>query len=210
MTRKNKGKHSTKYTLHKYNPQGQGAGQHNIIAAGLATALVATAVAGGTSVAASAAAMAEEINKPVTHTAARVNNNTDRNANDFPTPKIPWDKNDFTWGTWSDDATKTITGFSDSGKQKIIDNNGVLVIPEGTTIIDSYAFWRNRLTSVKIPKGVKVIGNSAFYENRLTNIVIPEGVEKIGDDAFRNNQLVSAVISKGVKTIGQNAFSNNR
>lgn len=209
MTRKNKGKHSTKYTLRKYNPQGV-LGQHNIIAAGLATALVATAVAGGTSVATSAAAMAEEINNPVTHTAARVNNNTDRNANDFPTPKIPWDKMDFTWDTWSDDATKTITGFSDSGKQKIIDNNGVLVIPEGVEKIENFAFWRNRLTSVEIPKGVKVIGNSAFYENRLTNIVIPEGVENIGDDAFRENQLVSAVISKGVKTIGQNAFSKNR
>ena len=64
--------------------------------------------------------------------------------------------------------------------------NGVAIIPQGTTIIDDYAFFGcQELTSVVIPEGVTTIGESAFREcSALTNIVFPNTITHIGDLAF--------------------------
>ena len=64
--------------------------------------------------------------------------------------------------------------------------NGIAIIPQGTTIIDDYAFFGCQdLTTVVIPEGVTTIGESAFRECRaLTNVVFPNTITHIGDLAF--------------------------
>lgn len=84
-----------------------------------------------------------------------------------------------------------------------------IVIPEGVTKIDSYAFYEcENLSSVTIPEGVKEIGDSAFYGcSNLSSVTIPEGVDEIGDLAFYGCENLSSVtIPEGVEVIGDSAF----
>lgn len=85
-----------------------------------------------------------------------------------------------------------------------------IIIPEGTTAIEPYAFLGyTALTSITIPKSVTEIGYNAFSGcTGLTSIVVPEGVTKIGDAAFlRCTGLKSIVIPKSVTTIGEHVFN---
>ena len=61
-----------------------------------------------------------------------------------------------------------------------------LVIPDGITTINDYAFYRcSSLTSVVIPDSVTTIGDYAFYYcSSLTGVVIPDSVTTIGNSAF--------------------------
>lgn len=65
-------------------------------------------------------------------------------------------------------------------------NDGVGIIPEGTTMISDNAFYGcTDLTSVTIPDSVRIIGFDAFAGcSGLTKIVIPQSVENIRDRAF--------------------------
>ena len=60
------------------------------------------------------------------------------------------------------------------------------VIPDGVTIINSFAFEAcQNLTSITIPDSVKEIGEDSFYGcTGLTSITIPDSVKEIGEDAF--------------------------
>ena len=64
--------------------------------------------------------------------------------------------------------------------------NGVAIIPQGTTIINDYAFFGCQdLTTVVIPEGVTTIGGSAFRNcSALTHVVFPSTINHIGDLAF--------------------------
>ena len=64
--------------------------------------------------------------------------------------------------------------------------NGVAIIPQGTTIINDYAFFGCQdLTTVVIPEGVTTIGESAFRDcSSLTHVVFPSTINHIGDLAF--------------------------
>ena len=64
--------------------------------------------------------------------------------------------------------------------------NGVAIIPQGTTIINDYAFFGCQdLTTVVIPEGVTTIGESAFREcSQLSHVVFPSTINHIGDLAF--------------------------
>lgn len=64
--------------------------------------------------------------------------------------------------------------------------NGVAIIPQGTTIINDYAFIGCQdLTTVVIPEGVTTIGGSAFREcSQLSHVVFPSTINHIGDLAF--------------------------
>ena len=64
--------------------------------------------------------------------------------------------------------------------------NGVAIIPQGTTIINDYAFFGCQdLTTVVIPEGVTTIGGSAFREcSLLSHVVFPSTINHIGDLAF--------------------------
>ena len=64
--------------------------------------------------------------------------------------------------------------------------NGVAIIPQGTTIIEDRAFFGCQdLTTVVIPEGVTTIGESAFREcSQLSHVVFPSTINHIGDLAF--------------------------
>ena len=59
-------------------------------------------------------------------------------------------------------------------------------VPEGTRVIGTDAFSRNRrLTEVILPASLRTIEDYAFYKMRsLTSMNIPEGVEEVGAYAF--------------------------
>lgn len=116
-----------------------------------------------------------------------------------------WEKDDFTY----EDDGKTITGFSEKGKEKL-KNNKELIIPEGVTKIGDDAFHANELTNVIIPESVITIGWRAFSNNQLTEVIIPNAVTTIGHEAFQYNQLADLTLGKSLTTIEYNAFSVNQ
>ena len=72
--------------------------------------------------------------------------------------------------------------------------DGVCIIPEGTTEIESYAFFdKGALTNIVIPDSVTEIGESAFKSCGLTSVVIPDSVTKIGDDAFSDCRALTRI-----------------
>ena len=84
-----------------------------------------------------------------------------------------------------------------------------LVIPNGITKIDNYAFINcASITSIDIPNRVTSIGNSAFSGcNSLYSINIPNRVTSIGEYAFYNcGSLTSLSIPISVTSIGNGAF----
>ena len=85
-----------------------------------------------------------------------------------------------------------------------------LVIPDGITAINNYAFRNcSSLTSIVIPDSVITIGDYAFYgRSGLISIVIPDSVITIGSSAFYScHSLISVTIGSGVTSIGSSAFS---
>ena len=70
-----------------------------------------------------------------------------------------------------------------------------LVIPEGVTSINHYAFSGcNGITSVELPKSLTNIGIQAFFEcTSLTQITIPSNVTYIGRNAFQGCEYLTSV-----------------
>lgn len=85
-----------------------------------------------------------------------------------------------------------------------------VVLPEGLTSINKYAFYEfENLVNINIPKSVTSIGYSAFsYCKGLTSIEIPENVTNIGMNAFSYSGLTSIEIPENVTVIDQYAFSH--
>ena len=86
-----------------------------------------------------------------------------------------------------------------------------LVIPDGVTSIDDYAFYGcTSITSVTIPDSVTSIDNEAFRNcTGLTSVTIPDSVTSIGRFAFDHSSgLTSVTIGNSVTSIGDMAFSN--
>ena len=76
------------------------------------------------------------------------------------------------------------------------DDIKTVIIEEGVTSIDNYAFdGCGSLTSVTIPNGVTYIGKSAFNGcSGLTSVTIPNSVTRIGSSAFYNCSGLQKVI----------------
>ncbi len=109
-----------------------------------------------------------------------------------------------------------------------------LIIPDGMTQIDDYAFygsrslvsiyipdsvtsiganafkWCTSLASIDIPGSVTIIGHGAFGRcDSLTSVSIPEGVTVIEDFTFEGcDSLVNVSIPDSVGNIGDYAFHN--
>ena len=89
--------------------------------------------------------------------------------------------------------------------------NGKLVIHDGVTKIDDYAFYGKTITSVVIPTSVTTIGNYAFYYcSKLTAVTIAGNSSlTIGDYAFCYCSNLSSVTYQSTSapaSIGNNAF----
>ncbi|WP_050608139.1 leucine-rich repeat domain-containing protein [Clostridium niameyense] len=141
-----------------------------------------------------------------------------------------WKISDFTFnGT-------TITGFSESGKEKFTLNKD-LILPDTNkdgakiTEIGDKAFstelrisgakdtLKNKdsakqdsklaLHSVKIPSTVKVIGKEAFRNNLLTKVDLPKGLTTIKTLAFNNNKLEKLAVPDSVTSLENGAFTYN-
>lgn len=127
---------------------------------------------------------------------------------------------------------QVITGFSDSGLQKLDNGNTDLVIPsktpDGETItgIGSNAFHDMGLTSVKFPTGMLVpyddnvthnvtrrgnfiIHESAFAKNNLTEVYLPAGVLGCMPNAFKDNNITVVTLPRTIWWIETLAFANN-
>lgn len=105
---------------------------------------------------------------------------------------------------------------------------GDVIIPDGTSIISDYAFYKNKnITSVTIPDSVMSIGHYAFSGcSNLASIAIGNGVTDIGnlplvsmpdsrkahgDGAFSDcTNLTTVTIGNNVTTIGCEVFKNCR
>ena len=84
-----------------------------------------------------------------------------------------------------------------------------VVIPDGVTIIDGFAFYNcESLTSITIPDTVTSIDNCAFFGcSSLKSITIPDSVTSIGGSAFEDcTSLTSITIPDSVTNIGDYAF----
>ena len=71
------------------------------------------------------------------------------------------------------------------GDQEITD----LVIPEGVSYIEDWAFCDFPIRSVILPTTLKQIGDCAFTGTDLTSVEIPECVTKIGHRAFSETKI---------------------
>lgn len=85
-----------------------------------------------------------------------------------------------------------------------------VLIPNGVTVIDEFAFrycWR--MQDVIIPKTVEIIDDQAFYKcSSLRTITIPSSVSRIEASCFQYcSSLKSITINKSVKYIGASVFS---
>ena len=92
----------------------------------------------------------------------------------------------------------------------LIDENGHVVIPEGTLKIPSWAFSDcENLKSVALPTGLTSIENGAFNGcTGLTSIELPGSLTNIGLGAFLHcTGLTSIVIPASVTTIDSIAFA---
>ena len=86
-----------------------------------------------------------------------------------------------------------------------------VILPDSTTEIRNYAFYRSPLINLTIPNSVTNIGEYAFYQcTKLESVTIPNSVTNIGTCAFTNCYgLTSAIIIRnGVTEIGDSAFKN--
>ena len=110
-----------------------------------------------------------------------------------------------------------ITKTTDAGKEivkvlssaSVVDENGVLTIPEGVTAIGASAYERRSdIKSIVFPSTLKTIGDSAFAScaNLTGELVIPEGVTTLDRFAFGSTGITKAVIPGGVTEIGNQLF----
>ena len=87
-----------------------------------------------------------------------------------------------------------------------------IIIPEGITSIDNYAFTRcESITSVTIPESVTSIGSYAFYRcSALNSVELPNALEAIGLRAFYScNALTEFSIPASVTRIGTPVISGS-
>jgi hypothetical protein len=84
----------------------------------------------------------------------------------------------------------------------------VLVIPDGTTEIKEWEYFKSEITEVMIPNSVKTIKQGAFGRClNIQTVVLPDSVTTVGWCAFQGcSSLKTLILPVGVTTIGQGAF----
>ncbi len=87
-----------------------------------------------------------------------------------------------------------------------------VVIPDSVVTIDKYAFAAcSHISTLTIGSGVRTIEESAFQSAfSLSHIVIPGTVQTIGKNAITGNEFLESItVQNGVTTLGNGAFKNN-
>ena len=133
--------------------------------------------------------------------------NCDNIRNVYTDSLASWLKNSFA----SVDANPASNAeFFYAGTELVNGESGVLVIPEGVTVISSYAFANLGITSVTIPSSVVTVSDGAFAGCiRLSEVKIGENVSSIGASAFKNCAAITSItIPDKVTAIGNGAFEN--
>lgn len=127
-----------------------------------------------------------------------------------------WQPKDFTFeGT-------TVTGFSDSGKEKLKTNKD-LVIPDKNTngdivkSIGTGAFWsdvqtkeEDKIKSLKLPDTIEVIEARTFGGNLLESLKLPQNIKTIGEGAFESNNIKNMELVEGLVSVGRLSFALNQ
>ena len=81
-----------------------------------------------------------------------------------------------------------------------------LVLPEGITQINNYAFYKNSaLSSVSLPSTLKEIGGYAFSEDSsIPSLILPDNVTSVGQCAFRNCSAMESIhLSEKLSALNQ-------
>ena len=84
-----------------------------------------------------------------------------------------------------------------------------VVMPDTVKSIGDFAFYNNRITSLKLSSSLTFLDDYAFSTNMLSSVVIPDKLTKIPRYAFNNNQLTSVTLGSSVTAIEGQAFSQN-
>lgn len=103
---------------------------------------------------------------------------------------------------WSGTKIIGVTGRTPEGK---------IIIPDGCTEIDAFAFWRAELMiQVSLPASLTSIGESAFVNcSSLQQVNFPENLISIGKSAFEGCRSLQQVnFPKNLTAIGTRAFQN--
>ena len=89
-------------------------------------------------------------------------------------------------------------------------NDTEYVIPEGTEIIGSYAFYHaGQLNAVQIPGSVRSLEPYAFTYSNLSSVTLPDGFVSVGPSAFEScYALERAVLPDTLTEIGPSAFAS--
>ena len=90
-----------------------------------------------------------------------------------------------------------------------------LVIPDGTRLIASQAFYGSETTDASkviktaiIPEGVKYITRAFMGLHELVSVELPESITEIGEDAFYHCWSLTTInLPSGLTYIGEDAFS---
>lgn len=119
------------------------------------------------------------------------------------------------------DGMVAVTGLSEIGKEYVLQNNGVLLIPDVyqnqsvLKIADNAFSGQDKITSVSLPDTILEIGAYAFYNCRKLNSVsgednnrFPLQLKWIGASAFYNTALFEVVLASEVVNIGYEAFAS--
>lgn len=84
---------------------------------------------------------------------------------------------------------------------------GVLVVPEGVTAINDYAFYQANITSITLPNSLTTIGEGIFYRNEtLTSVTFGSGLLNMGASAFAETRLTSVTLPNSLVNMGHGAF----
>ncbi|NLA69961.1 MAG: leucine-rich repeat domain-containing protein [Clostridiales bacterium] len=138
----------------------------------------------------------------------------------IPSTEAPWGITDFTY----DEAGTTITGLSDSGKEKMAVNQK-LVLPDngpngdaivgigiGTTSLGTFGVKPGTTailpTSVVLPKKLEKIDNFAFAKSTISSINLPETLQSIGTSAFNSTALTEIKLPDSVTSLGLGCFAS--
>ena len=93
-----------------------------------------------------------------------------------------------------------------------IKKTGDIIVPEGVTCINDFAFYGARIDSVTFPSSLKNIRKDAFRQSKIRKIDFGSGIKKIGNNAsniFTDCQNLTHVeFPPQVTDIGHSAFLN--